>query len=97
MIVMTQRLEHEILEELPCFPTAEKHRSLLEERGKDWMPGEAELMESWFCAWLSPSPNSVIIVSFPVQLCEFPISPETFAVSLWRKHFPVALLQDRAW
>lgn len=50
------------------------------------MPGKAgtELMELWFCAWLSPSPNSIIIVNFPVQLCEFPISPETFAFSQWR-------------
>lgn len=41
-------------------------------------------MESWCCAWLSPSPNSITIVNFPVQLCEFPISPETFAFSQWR-------------
>lgn len=36
------------------------------------------------CVQLSPSADSVIILSLPAQLREFPISPETFTVSQWR-------------
>lgn len=49
MIVMTQRQEHELLEELPCFPTAGKHRSPFtgEEKGLDARESRTELVESW--------------------------------------------------
>lgn len=86
MIAMTQRQEHELLEELLCFPTAGKNRSpfIGVEKGLD--EGESRDRTGGVVV-LCPSPYSVIIISFPVQLCEFPISPETFAVSQWRSIF----------